>query len=320
MEKVKAGSYDLTAEKEKFKFTTLKNERISSNHVHISNIEVSAVSVCGSLSVTHPPPNFKQGSPREVKFEGKDSKSQPATTDKDGKFCTYLAAGTYTVSPVVSSTEQTAGLVFSPPSLSLDVAYSPIQDITFSQLRVTVSGRVVCLTMPCDPSVSITLQPASTQSPASSTATTTSLDITDSQFFLRDILPGSYRVVVNTPNDIWCWKTQSHDLVILKDTTNIEFVQSGYGLPITADRDVEVHIQRGKDDKSIHKLTKGTATRICLEKPGNYELTTHSCFKFDQDSFSFDTSAPRAIDLKASRIKIAPIFNQLYLVDIHLMG
>lgn len=308
LEQFKAGTYDITAKKQNYVFAALNGEKVTPNSASIPEIAVKEVSVCGTLSIVQPPPNVKLGV-REVQVRPDGSKAgaskqHAVQANKDGEYCFSLASGSYTITPTVSSSEEKAGLTFSPPSSSIEVASTPIQGINFSQLRITVSGRVICLTSPCDPAISVTLLPTST-TPSSSSVMTTSLDITDNQFFLRDVLPGNYRVAVNMPNDVWCWEVQFKDLNINKDITNIEFVQTGYSLPVTADHDVELHVAHSKDKKKgeiTHKLNAGIPTKLCVLSPGSYTLTPKSCFKFGQETFSFDTAVPKAVDLKATRI------------------
>jgi hypothetical protein len=304
LEQFKAGTYDITAEKPNYVLGALKGERVAANNPRISDILVTEVSVCGTLSIAHPPPNMKLGvRDVQIKSEGGKYKQQTIRADKDGKYCASLPAGTYTITPIVSSSEGQAGLNFSPSHATVEVAFTPINDINFSQLRVTVSGRVVCLTAPCDKAVSVTLHPNSAV--ASSSAITTGLGLTDNQFTVRDVLPGSYKISVNFPNDAWCWEAQSRDLPVTKDITNIEFVQSGYVLPVTTTHDIELYVAHAKDKKDsgeMHTLHAG-ANKICVKQPGKYTVTPKSCFKFGQDSFDFDTASPRPVELQTSRIQ-----------------
>jgi hypothetical protein len=288
-------------------FGVLKGERVSANNPRISDIPVTEVSVCGTLSIAHPPPNVKLGvRDVQIKGEGGKFKQQTVQADKGGKYCVSLPPGTYTVTPIVSSTEEKAGLNFSPPQTTISVASTPLNDIHFSQLRVTVSGRVVCLAPPCDKSVSVTLHPKSAAAHASSSSITTGLGLTDNQFTLRDVLPGSYEISVNFPGDAWCWETQSRELAVTKDIANVEFVQSGYVLPVTTPHDIQLHVARAQDAKDAgetHAIHAGT-NKVCVKQPGKYTVTPKSCFKFGQDSFDFDTASPRPLELQTSRILI----------------
>ena len=303
LEQFKAGTYDITAEKASYKFGALKGQRVSASSPRIADIPVAEVSVCGTLSIAHPPPNVKVGlRDVQVKSENGKLKQQTVQADKDGKYCVSLPAGKYTITPIVSYSEEKAGLNFSPPQATVEVALTPLNDINFSQLRVTVSGRVVCLTNPCDKAVSVALHPDTAV--ASSSSITTGLGLTDNQFTLRDVLPGSYKISVNYPNDAWCWEVQSRDLPVSKDITNIEFVQSGYVLPVTSPHAIQLHVAHAQDKKDAgerHTLQVGT-NRICVKQPGKYTVTPKACFKFGQDSFVFDTTSPRPLELQTSRI------------------
>ena len=45
-------------------------------------------------------------------------------------------------------------------------------------------------------------------------------------------------------------------------------------------------------------LKKGT-NRFCLAKPGVYQLTPVSCYRFEEETYAYDTNNPHIIDLEA---------------------
>jgi len=80
-----------------------------------------------------------------------------STTDSAGKFCFQVGPGRYTVSPYVSSSESSSGLWFSGQDRQITVDNTPVLDLVFSQAKLTVSGRVKCLEVPCSRSLSVSL-------------------------------------------------------------------------------------------------------------------------------------------------------------------
>lgn len=309
LDQFKSGAYDITAQKADYVFAVLKGEKVSGSNPRIADIKATEVSVCGTLSIANPPPNVKIGV-RDVQITANNNnkfKQQTVQAGRDGKYCVSLPSGSFTITPLVSSAEEKAGLNFSPSQATVSVSSTPLYDINFSQLRVTVSGRVVCIPTPssssCDTGVSVSLVPTTPSSSASSATAGLGLD---NQFTFRDVLPGNYRLSVNIPNDVWCWDEQSKTVTVSKDTSNFEFVQTGFVLPVTASHDTDLVINRvgGKKEEEEVKSTKaGEATKVCLKKAGAYTVVPKSCFKFgSKDSFSFDTSSPAPLDLQASRI------------------
>lgn len=306
LDKFKSGNYDITAVKADYVFAVLKGVKVSSNEPRISDIKATEVSVCGTLSIANPPPNVKVGL-RDVQITStSNNKQQTVQADKDGKYCVSLPVGSYSITPVVTSAEERSGLNFSPSQATITVASTPLHDINFSQLRVTVSGRVTCIpsssSSSCDTGVSVSLVPTA---PSSSASPATAALGLDNQFTFRDVLPGTYRLSVHIPNDVWCFDEQVKTVTVSKDSSDFEFVQTGFVLPVTTSHDTDLVVSSvgGKKDEETHKVKAGEAGKVCLKKAGTYNVVPKSCFKFgNKDSFSFDTANPTPLDLQASRI------------------
>lgn len=64
------------------------------------------------------------------------------------------------------------------------------------------------------------------------------------------------------------------------------------------------HPRRVRTTVNLH-VAAGT-TRMCVTQPGVYSITADKCFKFKEpkSSFSFDTSAPKPVQMHASKYRV----------------
>jgi len=54
----------------------------------------------------------------------------------------------------------------------------------------------------------------------------------------------------------------------------------------------DIKVRKGKASTTeIKKIVEGKGNKLCFEVRGSYTLTPVSCYKFDQSSFKFNTSA-----------------------------
>lgn len=72
--------------------------------------------------------------------------SSSVTEPISGMFCEFLSPGKYEIEVALSAREREDGLRFFPPSLTVEVGAEIPTNITFSQLKATVSGKVKCIT------------------------------------------------------------------------------------------------------------------------------------------------------------------------------
>lgn len=118
----------------------------------------------------------------------------------------------------------------------------------------------------------------------------------DNTFTFQNVLPGTYQVQVE--NSKWCWNHDSVPVeVSIDDIVGIEFVQTGYRAEITADTSIQAEI-----DGKIRKLEKGKNS-ICVGNTGKHTLVPkEKCFKFNQDSYSFDSTSETIISVTHYKI------------------
>jgi hypothetical protein len=79
-------------------------------------------------------------------------------TESSGQYCFDVVPGDY----VVSVGEVRDATVLSPVQRRVSISDFPIVGIDFSQLIVSVSGRVQCITKPCTSPPNIQLKPKNT--------------------------------------------------------------------------------------------------------------------------------------------------------------
>ena len=112
----------------------------------------------------------------------------------------------------------------------------------------------------------------------------------DGKFQFTKVLPGSYAVEVRLSQ--FCWEQRKFYIELEdKDITNIAFKQKGYALPYESSHSFDIKAAGAEGTKdSIKKIEKGKDQMLCFEKKGSYTLTPQACFKFEKETFTFDTS------------------------------
>ena len=120
-----------------------------------------------------------------------------------------------------------------------------------------------------------------------------------SEFVFKDVLPGKYQLEVIQDN--WCWEKEAIEVdVSSKDVNNIEFVQKGYQLDLTLSHPAEIEwgLEGSNVPREKKSLEKGSH-ELCLTKPGVYSIKPISCFKFEKETYKFDTAQPKRLDMNA---------------------
>lgn len=137
LKNIKSDSYTITASAPDLQFDT-QTVVISIQKSSVPDIVVSAFKVCGVVSsqVSYTVAITKHASTYHTQ-----ATSQKGT----GEWCTYLPPGRYSIQVLTSSDDLAYGIQFFPRQQNIDVTSSPINDITFSQLRASVVGDIKCL-------------------------------------------------------------------------------------------------------------------------------------------------------------------------------
>ncbi|GAQ84160.1 Nodal modulator like protein [Klebsormidium nitens] len=289
--------YTIEASKPHHRFPSLSSLTILPSMATLPDVIADAYDLCGVvISPDH-------SSSRQVALThgpaGVGPKTAPVDTSS-GKYCFSVPAGEYVVSPVVSSQEKAAGVLFTPASKEVKLSSGPLLNVDFTPTKVTVSGSVICLSPPCGESVTVTLSPIGTHAPAQ----TEHLQPNDPEgkFSFSEITPGNYKVSAKTQNS-WCWVNngEAEFEVGAEDVTGLELTQAGFSMKVESSHAVNgtIELFGGSASDAIHAPIKTGAQEFCLPKPGVYSLSfERACVYFGKKAFEFDTAAPAPINLR----------------------
>ncbi|KAK1885759.1 Nodal modulator 3, partial [Dissostichus eleginoides] len=315
LENMTAGTYTIRVTKELMFFEPI-TVKIAPNTPQLPDIITAGFSVCGQISVSRLPEGMKQQGRYKVTLtqQGQDkASSKTVDSDPQGAFCFQAKPGDYSVHVSLPEAEVKAGLALQPQALEVSLVDRPLTDLLFTQFMASVSGKVYCLAS-CD-DLSVTLQPVSRQGERRTVALSGSNDILS--FSLEDVLPGKYKVSIT--HEEWCWKHKSMEVEVLdSDVVGVEFRQIGYILRCSLSHAITLEFfQDGSkpENVGVYNLSKGV-NRFCLSKPGVYKVTPRSCHQFEQDFYTYDTSAPSILTLTAVRHHMTGLITTDKILDV----
>ena len=293
-------SFDLQVASEGLYFEPVR-VKITPNTPQIPDILPSKFSVCGSVSIRRLPDRVARDG-RKISVLNKSDRSQVAEllVDRDGKFCTQLAPGSYVMKPANSAHEMYAGLELTPSEVEVKVVDTPVSDVKFSQLMLGVKGSVSCLEN-CRP-LQVSLTHESRQDEKQVVALVAKGKLGSFEF--KDILPGKYQVTIL--NEDWCWKEKSVTVELKdKDARDVTFEHNGFALSCSVSHGVRLDFvhDTNKQQAGSFDVAKGM-NKFCLEKAGVYSLLPHSCHVFERDVYKFDTSVPAVLTMNAVKHKV----------------
>ncbi|KAM7418652.1 hypothetical protein PAMA_015993 [Pampus argenteus] len=315
LENMTAGTYTIRVNKELMFFEPI-TVKIAPNTPQLPDIITAGFSVCGQISISRLPEGMKQQGRYKVTLmhQGQD-KTAGRTVDSDpqGAFCFQAKPGDYSVHVSLPEAEVKAGLALQPQALEVSLVDQPFTDLLFTQFMASVSGKVFCLAS-CD-DLSVTLQPVSRQGERRAVAVSGSGDILS--FSFDNVLPGKYKVSIS--HEEWCWKHKSVEVEVLdSDVLWVEFRQIGYILRCSLSHAITLEFfQDGSkpENVGVYNLSKGV-NRFCLSKPGVYKVTPRSCHQFEQDFYTYDTSAPSILTLTAVRHHMTGLITTDKILDV----
>ncbi|XP_056891025.1 BOS complex subunit NOMO1 [Takifugu flavidus] len=300
LENMTAGTYTIRVNKELMFFEPI-TVKIAPSTPQLPDIITAGFSVCGQISLSRLPEGMKQQGRYKVTLKHQDQdKTSRKTVESDpqGVFCFQAKPGDYSVHVSLPESEMKAGLALQPQELQVSLVDRPLTDLLFTQFMASVSGKVHCLAS-CD-DLSVTLQPVSRQGERRSVTLPGSGDTLS--FSFDNVLPGKYKVSIS--HEEWCWKHKSVEVDVLDaDVLGVEFRQIGYILRCSLSHAITLEFfQDGSkpENVGVYNLSKGV-NRFCLSKPGVYKVTPRSCHQFEQDFYTYDTSAPSILTLTAVR-------------------
>lgn len=320
-DQVEAGSYKLSAQKDKFTFASPAAVKITLSTSRLPDIAVKTVELCGRVSIPHPPAGVEPTttSSRQVNLAKASNPSKVIDTTStsvdaiSGQYCFSVEPGqSYVVAPVITEREKRAGLLLSSSSQTVKVDAEPVANVNFAQSLLTVSGRVRCLTSPCDPSVAVTLQSAGD---STGDVVSTGL-VADDLFVFQHVVPGAY--VVSVEKADWCFEKQALQVQVKQsDVSDLELVQSGYKLTIRSSHDVNVEYSSAEDKKANSLLVRAREdSSVCVANSGLYTVrVAQSCYSFtasnakiiSDNTFQLSTDAGKALVLSAKSYRLSGV-------------
>uniref|UniRef100_A0A8C8C9B5 Nodal modulator n=1 Tax=Oncorhynchus tshawytscha TaxID=74940 RepID=A0A8C8C9B5_ONCTS len=315
LENMTTGTYTLRTHKDLMFFEPI-TVKIAPNTPQLPDIITAGFSVCGQIAITRLPESLKQQGRYKVTLtpRGQDNTATRTTdSDQQGAFCFYAKPGDYSVTVSLPEGEVKAGLALQPAALEVSLVDRPLSDLLFTQFMASVSGRVYCLAN-CD-DLSVTLQPVSRQGERRSVLLSGSGDTLEISF--DHVLPGKYKVSIS--HEEWCWKLKSVEVEVLdSDVLGVELRQIGYILRCSLSHAITLEFfQDGSkpENVGVYNLSKGV-NRFCLSKPGLYKVTPRSCHQFEQDYYTYDTSAPTILTLTAVRHHMTGLITTDKILDV----
>ncbi|KAM4584395.1 BOS complex subunit NOMO1 [Odontesthes bonariensis] len=315
LENMTAGTYTIRVNKELMFFEPI-TVKIAPNTPQLPDIITTGFSVCGQISISLLPEGMKQQGRYKVSLtpQGQDqASSRTIDSDPQGAFCFQAKPGDYSVHVSLPEAEVKAGLALQPQALQVSLVDRPLTDLLFTQFMASVSGKVYCLAS-CD-DLSVTLQPVSRQGERRTVPLTGSSDSLG--FSFDNVLPGKYKVGIS--HEEWCWKHKSVEVEVLdSDALGVEFRQIGYILRCSLSHAITLEFfQDGSkpENVGVYNLSKGV-NRFCLSKPGVYKVTPRSCHQFEQDFYTYDTSAPSILTLTAVRHHMTGLITTDKILDV----
>lgn len=315
LENMTAGTYTIRVSKELMFFESV-TVKIAPNTPQLPDIITAGFSVCGQISISRLPEGMKQQGRYKVTLKHQDpEKTSSKTIDSDpqGGFCFQAKPGDYSVQVSLPESEVRAGLALQPQSLDVSLVDRPLTDLLFTQFMASVSGKVFCLASSDE--LSVSLQPVSRQGERRTAALQGGGDALG--FSFDDVLPGKYKV--NIIHDEWCWKNKSVEVEVLdSDVSGVEFRQIGYILRCSLSHAITLEFfQDGSkpENVGVYNLSKGV-NRFCLSKPGVYKVTPRSCHQFEQEFYTYDTSAPGILTLTAVRHRMTGLITTDKILDV----
>ena len=312
IEQLKTGTYTITGKANQIEITTLENIKITHTNNKLPDLFATKFQICGKVYITQLTNAITSSHSRKVILANQlGVQLETVNTDKEGAFCFSVAPDQYVLSVQLTASDIQNGLLVNPPTHKVTVTNKPITDILFTQAKVNVKGTIVCNDVPCDNSITIGLLNTVTNTQITTTINNdNNNNEKESTFEYKDVLPGTYKVsVLNKLN--YCWL--NNDVIVevkTQDINNIKIIQNGYKLPIFTTHAINVIIKNNnnnnnnKEKERQVQIQKGNNNNVCVIEKGTYTITPISCYKFDKDSYQFNTEQSNKIELNAIQFQV----------------
>uniref|UniRef100_A0A182JRR9 SD-repeat containing protein B domain-containing protein n=1 Tax=Anopheles christyi TaxID=43041 RepID=A0A182JRR9_9DIPT len=304
LENIQPGTYTIQVQADDLQFKD-HIVKVSLANPSLPDVLVSGFKVCGQVisKKAHRVAITKKASTMMVEVTSREG---------TGEWCTFLENGQYMVQVLTSNEEHASGIQFFPVTQTIEVNYSPVEGIVFSQLRATVTGEVRCLAKgeSCG-DLAVTLQ--ALDGNGNAVGQSVQAAVTDAgSYSFQNVLPGSYEVSV--PSSKLCWQSNTVKINIktAKETVPA-FVQTGYIVSIISSHGATMAYRykdnAGKDEKATQGkeeeivLTTGM-NMFCVKRSGTYEMHLSGCHRFAESTpteFSTASTAPFSVNAKSHR-------------------
>uniref|UniRef100_A0A182PTN5 SD-repeat containing protein B domain-containing protein n=1 Tax=Anopheles epiroticus TaxID=199890 RepID=A0A182PTN5_9DIPT len=305
LENIQPGTYTIQVQADGLQFKD-HIVKVSLTNPSLPDVLVSGFKVCGKVisKKAHRVAITKKASTMMVEVTSREG---------SGEWCTFLENGQYTVQVLTSDEEHASGIQFFPVTQTIEVNYSPVEGIVFSQLRATVTGSVRCLAKreSCG-DLAVTLQALDGNGNAVGQSVKAAVSDAGSYSF-QNILPGSYEVSV--PSSTLCWQSNTVKINIktAKETVP-DFVQTGYIVSILSSHGATMAYRyketAAKEEKAPASkeeeivLTAGM-NMFCVKRAGTYEMRLAGCHRFEETTATefntASTTAPISVNAKSHR-------------------
>ncbi|XP_014250405.1 nodal modulator 1 [Cimex lectularius] len=274
LESMRAGTYKINVQAPNVVF---EEKEIKVSSTMLPDLFPKSYQVCGNL---HSPTS---SGPYNVDVVSESGVKTAISTDSKGSYCLFLTPGKYTFSPVIGRAQINHGLMFSPASREVVVSDNVLNNINFSQLKCTVKGKIVCMSV-C-PLITINLKPKSVGGALQTIAKGGVYEFTD-------VMPGDYDVYIE-PGLGWCWDKESLSLNVFDETTVVPtFTQSGFTVTIISSHSTKVVYYSESDSKDKQDLNVGPgSTHICVPKATPYIFEPVGCHGYEEPRVKWITGS-----------------------------
>ncbi|CAG9855021.1 unnamed protein product [Phyllotreta striolata] len=274
LEKIKAGTYKLKAESENLQFDEISIP-IDTSLPELPDIFPSAFKICGSVTSDRP---------QQINFVkvGSTKLLQTLSSAIDGTFCEYLSPGKYEVQVIVGSSDKEKGLQFYPLVQTIEVNSESLPNVVFSQLKSTISGKVMCLVPKDCEDLTVALKGGADNEFI--------VKVKSGSYSLSDMYPGTYEIRILSSK--FCWESNVQNLIV--DSEIVEappFIQKGYTVVFISSHNTQVTFkQPGQDKPTLFDIAKGRSN-FCLQQSGDYLFTIQGCHSYHEQTVQYTTNA-----------------------------
>ena len=126
------------------------------------------------------------------------------------------------------------GVVFAPLAMNIKIVDKAVDNLFFSLIKVTVSGRLQCKSATC-PDLTVSLQPSGFGQQVLAMSQ-------GGKFVFENLLPGTYTISIDESG--LCWERSSLTITVETDPVDsVVFVQTGWVMMVTSSHETRLNYQ-----------------------------------------------------------------------------